>query len=57
MEGVENSTDLKVFSRNCVKFLTKAFSSSDIIEAFTHCNVNGSWRNLSIVIGFGIRIY
>lgn len=43
MEGVENSIDLKVFSRNCVKFLTKAFSSSDIIEAFTHCNINESW--------------
>ena len=44
MEGVENSTDLKIFSKNCIKFLTKAFSSSDIIEAFTHCNVNGSWE-------------
>lgn len=43
MEGVENSTDLKIFSKNCIKFLTKAFSSSDIIEAFTHCNINESW--------------
>lgn len=46
MEGVENSTDLKIFSKNCIKFLTKAFSSSDIIEAFTHCNMNGSWGGI-----------
>lgn len=48
MNEVTSPEDISVFSRNCVKFLTKSADRSEITEILARCITDGSWEDFEL---------
>ena len=48
MNEITNPEDISVFSRNCVRFLTKAADRSEITEILARCITDGSWEDFEL---------
>lgn len=48
MNGVTSPEDISVFSRNCVRFLTKSADRSEITEILARCITDGSWEDFEL---------
>lgn len=48
MNEVTSPEDISVFSRNCVRFLTKSADRSEITEILARCITDGSWKDFEL---------